>query len=48
MLPAVLLALALPATEAARVLRAETVLPPGRSGFVPLTGVASGTGVHVS
>ena len=37
-----MLALAVPAH--ARVLGAETVLPPGQSGFVSISGVASGTG----
>jgi penicillin amidase len=34
----------LPATAAAKVLRAESVLPPGQSGYVSATGVLSGTG----
>jgi penicillin amidase len=41
---ALLLALVLHGAAVARVLRAETVLPPGQSGFVSLTGLASGTG----
>lgn len=44
-LAAVLLAVALtPSAANAEVLRAETILPPGQSGFVALTGVSSGTG----
>src|SRR3954469_4355986 len=34
----------LPAAARAAVLRAETVLPPGQSGFVSIPGVADGTG----
>lgn len=37
-------ALCLAGTAEARVVRAENVLPPGQSGYVSLTGVASGTG----
>jgi hypothetical protein len=41
----VLIAVLLPACAAqARVLDAESVLPPGQSGFVSIPGVASGTG----
>jgi penicillin amidase len=36
--------LALPTVAAAGVTRAESVLPPGQSGFVPVTGLASGSG----
>ena len=39
-----LLALALPASAAAGVKRAETILPPGQSGFVSHAGLADGTG----
>src|SRR3954449_10791033 len=39
-----LIALLLPAPAGAAVLHAETVLPPGQSGFVSITGVAGGTG----
>jgi penicillin G amidase len=35
-------AVAVPAS--ARILRAESILPPGESGFVPLSGLLSGTG----
>jgi penicillin amidase len=38
------LLLAAPTLAAAAVTRAETILPPGQSGFVSVTGVASGTG----
>src|SRR5919112_2793486 len=41
---AVALALLGPATAQAELLRAETVLPPGQSGFVSIPGVADGTG----
>src|SRR3954464_7235593 len=34
----------MPAAARAAVLRAETVLPPGQSGFVSIPGVADGTG----
>ena len=37
-------ALALPSTAAAGVVQAESVLPPGQSGYVSIPGVASGTG----
>ncbi|MDX6664718.1 MAG: penicillin amidase [Solirubrobacteraceae bacterium] len=33
-----------PAASQAKILRAETVLPPGQSGFVSIAGIASGTG----
>src|ERR1041385_3912301 len=33
-----------PATAQAGLVRAETILPPGQSGFVSLAGVANGTG----
>ena len=39
-----LLLLALAAPAPAAVVKAEDILPPGQSGFVSLTGVASGTG----
>ncbi|MDQ3739889.1 MAG: penicillin acylase family protein [Actinomycetota bacterium] len=39
-----LVLLALPASASARVVNAEDILPPGQSGFVSTTGVASGTG----
>lgn len=46
--PALLLALALclgaPAAAQARLLGAESVLPPGQSGYVSIAGVAQGTG----
>jgi penicillin G amidase len=35
---------AAPATAAARVIKAQTILPPGQSGFVSIPGVANGTG----
>jgi penicillin amidase len=41
---AALCALLAPAGAAAKVLRAESVLPPGQSGFVSATGVLEGTG----
>ena len=37
-------ALVVPASASARVIRAGDILPPGQSGFVPLSGVPSGTG----
>lgn len=36
--------LAVAAPASARILRAESILPPGESGFVPLSGLVSGTG----
>src|SRR3954454_17952980 len=36
--------LALPARAGATILRAETVLPPGQSGFVSVPGLTDGTG----
>ena len=41
---AVLAALALPASANARVVRAESILPPGESGFVSTAGLGTGTG----
>lgn len=41
---AALVAALAPAAAQAEVLKAETILPPGQSGFVSLTGVSSGTG----
>src|SRR3954451_5896961 len=41
---ACLLALVVPAPAGAAVLQAQTVLPPGQSGFVSIAGVADGTG----
>jgi penicillin amidase len=38
------LALIAPAAAGARVVRAETILPPGQSGFVSVTGLADGSG----
>ena len=40
----VVAALALPSLAHARVIAAESILPPGQSGFVSVPGVASGTG----
>ena len=44
LLTVVLVVLAAPAAAQARVIAAESVLPPGQSGHVSITGVASGTG----
>lgn len=41
---AALVAALAPAAARADILKAETILPPGQSGFVSLTGVSSGTG----
>src|SRR4029453_14390771 len=41
---ACVLALALAPVAHARVLRAESILPPGQSGFVSIPGLADGTG----
>ena len=41
---AVLATLALPASSVADLERAETILPPGQSGFVSIPGLADGTG----
>ena len=41
---ACILALALVPVAEARVLRAESILPPGQSGFVSIPGLADGTG----
>jgi penicillin amidase len=43
-LAAVALALSGAASAAARVVRAETVMPPGQSGYVAITGLVEGTG----
>ena len=43
-LPTLLLTLLLAAPASAGVIKAETILPPGQSGYVSLTGVASGSG----
>ncbi|MGI8511352.1 MAG: penicillin acylase family protein [Solirubrobacteraceae bacterium] len=39
-----LLGLGAPAVSSARVIQAQSILPPGQSGFVSLAGLASGTG----
>ena len=44
MVGAMLVCALLPATAAAKVLRAESVLPPGQSGYVSATGLLEGTG----
>ncbi|MCW3066754.1 MAG: Peptidase penicillin amidase [Solirubrobacterales bacterium] len=44
MLPAVVLALLLAAPARGAIIRAESILPPGESGFVSLTGLLQGTG----
>lgn len=44
MLVALVAAMALPAGASARLIHAESVLPPGQSGFVSLLGVADGSG----
>ena len=37
-------AVLLPSPAQARIIRAESVMPPGQSGFVSVTGIADGTG----